>query len=357
MSWEHWLFTFNDGRMKNYFIISLLFIQIFFLAGCTKVLIEPSDSDFVLEDFEMAWNAVNDVYPCLEFKDIDWDRIYLIYRERAMHAKGDDTYQIIFDLLRELKDPHVGLINPGGGMIMPYPGPRWLKDLEAYDQLLVWKYFDKPLEFACQDKVEYGILDGNIGYIHFSNFNDPDAMSGFGGVLDRMNSTRGLILDIRRNTGGWTTNLRDVISKFISDSLSFMKGYTKGDIEYILPAVQPDKSVVPYPNPIVILMNGATISAGELFAEIMNQLPNVTLVGDTTDGAGCNDAAEGIEGDYILPSGIRVHVGTTYAMRYDGVPLELNGVLPEILLSQTREDLESGHDKQLEFAMELLHEL
>lgn len=335
-------------------LISVTLVFLVFLAGCSKILIQPEDSDHVIEDFETAWKAIDNVYPLLEYKGIDWDSIYANYRSRAVQSNGDENYQLIYDLLRELRDPHVYFINPGGGLVFPYPGNRWLRDQDTYDPIVVRTYFNQPFMFACQDKVEYARYNETIGYVYISGFDDKNSMKDFGTVIKSFESTSGLIIDVRRNTGGWTENVSDVMSKFITDSLSFPKGYIKGGIEYFEPAVQPDSTIDPYLKPIVVLVHGASVSAGELFPEMMNQLPNVTLLGDTTAGAGCNDVVDDIEGDYVLPSGIQIHIGTTYVMRYDGQPIELNGVVPEVLLPQTKEDLNNGHDLQLEYAIQFL---
>ncbi|MBN2396699.1 MAG: hypothetical protein JXC36_09630 [Candidatus Atribacteria bacterium] len=71
-------------------------------------------------------------------------------------------------------------------------------------------------------------------------------------------------------------------------------------------------------------------------------------------GAGCTDVADDIQGDYWLPNGKYIHIGTTYVLRYDGVPIEWNGVLPDIRAPQTKEDIDHGRDKQLEYAIGLL---
>jgi C-terminal processing protease CtpA/Prc len=289
-----------------------------------------------------------------DYKGICWDSIYDIYLSKAEDSQGDENYQLIYDLLRELKDPHVYFINWGGGLIFPYPGNRWLKGQDTYDPIIARSYFHEPFKFACQNKVEYARYNATIGYIYISNFDDENAMQDFGEVIKSLASTSGLIIDVRRNTGGWTENVSDVISKFLTDSLPFPKAYLKDDIAYFEPAIQPDSTINPYQKPVVILIHGASISAGELFPEIMNQLPNVTLIGDTTAGAGCNDVADDIEADYVLPSGIQMHVGTTYVLRYDELPIEMNGVAPEILITQTKEDIDNGHDPQLEYAIRFL---
>jgi len=82
----------------------------------------------------------------------------------------------------------------------------------------------------------------------------------------------------------------------------------------------------------------------ELFPEVMKQLSNVTIVGDTTLGGGCNDVTEDIQGDYWLPSIKYIHIGTTYVLRYDGVPIEWSGELPDIRVPQTKEDIDQGMD-------------
>jgi C-terminal processing protease CtpA/Prc len=70
-----------------------------------------------------------------------------------------------------------------------------------------------------------------------------------------------------------------------------------------------------------------------------NQIPTVTLVGDTTTGDACNAIAENILGDYSLPGGRHLHIGTTYGCRYDGLPIDWNGIPPEIRVVQTEADL------------------
>lgn len=62
-----------------------------------------------------------------------------------------------------------------------------------------------------------------------------------------------------------------------------------------------------YTNPVVLWINGESMSGAELFPEVMKQLSNVTVVGDTTLGGGCNDVAEDIQGDYWLPSSNYIH--------------------------------------------------
>jgi tricorn protease len=119
------------------------------------------------------------------------------------------------------------------------------------------------------------------------------------------------------------------------------------------PSTQPFVAHPPYRKPVVVLVNGAAISAGDIFTETMGRLPNVTLVGDTTGGTACQDSDE-VNGDLRLPSGGLIHLPTRCALRYDGVPLELYGVPPDVRVTQTEADVRAGGDPQLERAIALL---
>jgi C-terminal processing protease CtpA/Prc len=103
------------------------------------------------------------------------------------------------------------------------------------------------------------------------------------------------------------------------------------------------------------LINGSTFSAGEWTTEILKQLPNVTVIGDTTGGGGVassNDTPESV-GEYQLPSGKNVYIGTEYFERYDGQFIEWLGVPPDIRVIQTEADINNGRDKQLEYAINI----
>lgn len=328
-------------------------ILIITVAGCSDLFVPVPDTSINVSDFETAWNAVNNVYPMFDYKNINWDEVYLKYRQRVDNS-SEDFSKILFDMLRELKDPHVILSNKGMGLIIPYPGIRLQRDFDAFSPILVRKYFDTELKFACHGKVEYGILSGNIGYIRIATFSGENLMDDFNGVLDEMLNTKGLIIDIRKNNGGKVENINKVVGRFIENPMQNLKGFKTGGIPICIDPIQPVPNKTVYNKSVAILINGTSVSGAEVFTENMKQLDFVTAIGDTTDGAGCSDYIDEIEGDYFLPSGRYIKVGNTYWLRYDGIPVEWNGVPPDILIRQTKADIDAGRDKQLEYAIEFL---
>ena len=220
---------------------------------------------------------------------------------------------------------------------------------------MVRNYFNKELKLACLNSVEYEIMNNNIGYIRLAHFNGDNLMDDFRIVMNYVRYTKGLIIDVRGNTGGLSENYRRVISRFTDVPIEFLHTYSKGENPYYEEPILPDTRNFIYPNPIVVIINGASLSGGEVFPELMKQLPSVTVIGDTTAGAGANDyTGENIQGEYGLTCGFTIRVSTVYVTRLDGLPIEWNGVLPDIRVSQTAEDLRKGTDKQIEYAIELL---
>jgi hypothetical protein len=322
--------------------------------ACDTLLVSAPASDTSLADFEAAWTWVDSVYPVFQEKGLDWDSVHAVYRPLAEAAQGDEIRRVLSDLLAVPRDGHLYLTTRGGGPLYPYIPTRLLRDRHTFSALLVPGYLDAPLQRPGGGAVEYGTIGGDVGYVRIASF-DPDAVADdFGEVMDALRSTSGLILDVRNNNGGDADNVAAVVSRFIASTMTWLDGVEANGVPFEpWDPIEPDAGHDPYSNPVVVLINGASISAAEILAETMRQLPAVTLVGDTTAGAGCNDRDE-TPGDRTLPSGIRIHIPTGCLFRYDGVPIEWNGVPPDVPVTQSQADITAGHDRQLEYALTLV---
>jgi len=332
----------------------LLAIVALMALSCGDIIVTSPVSDQNVEDFEAAWNRVDAVYPYLEFKQINWDSLYAVYRPRAENARGDEIYEVLHDLLLELKDGHAHYKTSGGGEVYPYVPPRHLRDRHAYSPFVVRRYFDREPRLSDSGRIEYEVLPDNIGYAFLSDFDEDYLVRDFPGVLEYLQDTEGLIIDIRQKKGGSYGNVEAVVTRFMTSALQRPDFYMLGEL-LDLPLFQPQGPPT-YTNPVVVLINGSTFSAGELCTEIMKQLPQVTVVGDTTGGgSAASQSSDGdVVGDYLLPSGKSIHVGTCDLRRYDGLPWEWLGIPPDIRIEQTEEDVREGRDRQLEYAIDLL---
>jgi hypothetical protein len=330
----------------------IFFVLLLFAAfeGCSDLIVTEPDNSVNLADFNTTWMSVKSVYPYFEFKKINWDSIRDVYLPFAEAAKGDEIDNVLYNMLRELKDGHVNIQTRGGAWVSTYHPQRIRKDTYSYNPFIVRRYFDKELRLSGNQKVEYEILNGNIGYIYIATLRvEEPIIEGFDEALVYLKDTKGLIIDVRNNGGGSDINSLGIVNRLITSPIIGLSGYlpkfglVQGDNIY-------PRGLFQYTNQVVMLINGVCFSSCEDFAEMMKKVPTVIAVGDTTAGA------SGVPKPFTLPSGRVINVSTVDVLRYDGFPIEWNGVLPDIRIPQTEEDIKQGRDKQLEYAISILRE-
>ncbi|MBO9585059.1 MAG: S41 family peptidase [Flavobacterium sp.] len=134
------------------------------------------------------------------------------------------------------------------------------------------------------------ILEGNIGYLEFNYFEDPAiASETVASVMQFLNNTDALIIDLRKNNGGAMEMGQFISSYFFSNKeLPLYKYYyfeeKRKKIEremWLLPSV-PGKRLDTVP--IYILTSGGTFSAAEWMSYSLQNLKRVTIVGEKTAG-------------------------------------------------------------------------
>jgi hypothetical protein len=304
----------------------------------------PPPVSWSLEDFRFVWDMVAEHYPYLEWKGIDWERIRHDYRDRILSAAGRDVGGIIVDLLGELRDGHVYLEGPEA---RKYPFvPRRLRARNAFDPRLLERYLGDCPRRARRGSVYYGRTRGDLGYVLIPTFRPMEMTEDFSEAFLELDDTRGIILDVRNNGGGKGDRANEVVSWFLTKPLEKPPVYHEGRRLRFLP-IQPKKT--PYTNPVVVLVNGASFSEAERFAEIMKQIPTVQVVGETTGGGSAGGGDR-----FLLPNGQVFSFGTYDYRRYDGLPWESVGVEPDVVVPQTPAHVAAGRDRQLEVAMRLL---
>ena len=331
----------------RYLIICLLTVV---LTGCEQLLLNENSNDYNYADFEKTWETVDEIYPFLEFKQIDWDEVYNQYRPRAEAADGDEIYMVLSDMLALLKDGHVGLRTEGNDYVKVYTPPRTERDKEAFAPLVVRKYFSGPLLLDSNKTLEYGLTDSNVAYLRIATFSNGSwTRSNLRKAIVYLSGAKGLIIDVRNNSGGSSRMVKKVLERILTGPIPDLPVRTSGrwnDPCYI----RPSTDGLTFTKPLVMLMNGTCFSATEGFLALATRMERTVLLGDTT--AGGSSAPE----TFPLPSGKRIRISTKYICRPDSTPIEWNGIVPDIRIPQTEQDIREGRDKQLESALEYLEQ-
>ena len=184
------------------------------------------------------------------------------------------------------------------------------------------------------------VLDGNIGYIRISSFEEKTA-DDFKRHLKDMESqgVKGLILDLRDNGGGLVEVSVEVADALLEEGVVTYTEDRKGNKEYYKST--PGMTSLPY----VVLVNGGTASASEIITGAIKDHKTGKIVGTTTYGKGIIQSIE------KLSNGDAVKLTIMQYFSPDGNVIHKVGIKPDIEVEELADD---EPDKQLEKAKELL---
>ncbi|MCI0889023.1 MAG: S41 family peptidase [Chloroflexi bacterium] len=170
------------------------------------------------------------------------------------------------------------------------------------------------------------IHDGDVGYIRLDRFDK--------GVLERLpeaiaelraDGARGLLLDLRGNTGGLVETAIAVVSEFVEEGLVFRSRNADGTEE----ENEVTGEGTAYDLPLVVLVDGFSASASEIVAGALQDHGRATVVGSRTFGKGSvNLLSE-------LASGSGLYVTTARWLTPNGRPIEGIGLEPDILVGSS----------------------
>ena len=162
------------------------------------------------------------------------------------------------------------------------------------------------------DTMKYRITKDNIAIITLANIMGSKAVLDFRNILEKTNSAKGIIIDLRNNYGGILANAVIMADFMIKDN-QIVSINSRGKTKYQIYA---DEEVVFTPKPIVILVNEKTASAAEILAGTLKDNVNAVLIGERTYGKNSIQQiipmtnASGLmitSSKYVLPKGEDIH--------------------------------------------------
>lgn len=146
------------------------------------------------------------------------------------------------------------------------------------------------------------------------------------GDLDKKGNLRGLILDLRENSGGFLSQAVKVAGLFISNGVVVISKYSDGEER-----IYRDMDGKPaYNGPLIILTSKATASAAEIVAQALQDYGVALIVGDEhTYGKGTIQSQTVTGQDGGATSFFKVTVGRYYTV--SGKTPQLQGVKADIV--------------------------
>jgi len=194
-------------------------------------------------------------------------------------------------------------------------------------------------------------ISSDIGYVNMDILQEPDIPD----LMDSINNYRAIIFDLRNYPSLY---LEELFIHLCPTQDFFYALATHADLSH-LGAFYEFKCIVtwpddywqarkPYNGKMVVLINAATKSAAETKAMLF-RLYGATLVGTPTAGA------NGGVTNFLLPGNIRVSYPAFGFYFPDGTAIQRKGIIPDIEVYPTMDDIMAGRDEVLEAAISFLN--
>ena len=201
--------------------------------------------------------------------------------------------------------------------------------------------------------VESEMLDDDVAYIAVTQFNDNTA-DEFTEAFEECeaNGAKAAIIDLRDNPGGLVTSVVDMCDYIMDDGLIVSTKDKNGNSlgEY------KDSGKHSVDIPLVVLVNGNSASASEIFAGAMQDTDKAEIVGTTTFGKGI------VQSVIPLSDGTAIKITIAKYFTPNGNDIHEKGIEPDYVVElpddrQNAVNLDRAEDTQLEKAQEVIAQM
>lgn len=263
------------------------------------------------------------------------------------------TLMYMYDVLRPQPSLRLALRAPSGAekelsvQAEEHMGQRYTDWMVASSAI---GHFEREAEDDANRRkprfVEYG-KEAIICRVYDFEFN-PDRVDD---LLDRLRSHQGIIIDVRGNPGGYVVTAERFIGGFFDHDVKMADRRGRKDLKPSMTKSRGGKTVM---SKVIVLIDGGSASAAEIFARMIQLEKRGTIIGDRSSGSVMEARS------FSYTSG--VSQGTFYGasitdadmIMADGKSLEKTGVMPDERVVPTAKDLAASRDPVLARAAELI---
>ncbi|RAW00418.1 S41 family peptidase [Pseudochryseolinea flava] len=267
-----------------------------------------------LTNFDYLWALFNEHYAFFQAREIDWGLIREHYREQVT---DENLWDITTEMLSVFGDDHVTLYDNQDRYFQAGQQRLYVRfyeeyvdagepggDFEQYIQQEYGKvlsnisnYLPHGAHVGANGKVLWGKANEETGYLQIAEMNgltEPydlkSQVPAMHHVMDRVvndfEDCTNVIIDIRFNSGGLDIVSLALAGRFASKQQPVWKVSARDVLSFTPTQVI---TLAPTGNTqltknVVVLTSNFTASAAETFALAMKQLPNVTIIGERTNG-------------------------------------------------------------------------
>lgn len=338
----------NYSRIKNTKFVIILLSAIALFSSCESSILERISSG-KKDVFDFFWKSIDTKYSYFEFKHIDWDSAYTRFVYSISNEMSDDAF---FDTLSVMVD----LLQDGhSGIDSPFNSHKYLgfytRGPENFDERLIIENYSHGWGSSTGPFKHISLCDGQVAYVYYDDFSNDIADDDIDYLLEKYKDSKGMIIDIRNNFGGSVDNIFMLVKRFIHQDTHLFDSKLKNgpghnDFTRLTQTILSPADNT-YSGKVCVLTNRKVYSAASVFTLAMQEVPNATIIGDTTGGG--LGLPIGIE----LPNEWQIHCAGSQILSVSGVNMEW-GVPPDIQVNMKEEDKRKGIDSIIETAIKVI---
>lgn len=210
--------------------------------------------------------------------------------------------------------------------------------------------FTMPRRKVENPTVEYKMLANNIGYIEVSSFYEVTAQQYITAVKDlESQGMKGLIVDLRNNGGGLLDTATEMLDFMLPAGKIVYTEDKDGNVIEEFNSTDEEQ----FTKPLVVLVNGYSASASEIFAGAIKDYGIGTLVGTNTYGKGI------VQRMFPLDDGSAVKLTIAKYFTPKGNDIHEIGIKPDVEVEldvDAYKDSDGEKDNQLQAAIDTILE-
>lgn len=192
--------------------------------------------------------------------------------------------------------------------------------------------------------VESQVLEGDIGVLSVSEFGTV-TKDQYKNALEELENQgiQGLIVDLRGNPGGSLDVVVDILDEMLPEGMIVSVKDKDGKVEEY---TSDDEHQ--FRKPLVVLVDGNSASASEIYAGAIQDYGIGQIVGTQTYGKGV------VQQIYDLKDGSCVKLTIAEYLTPKGRSIDGEGITPDVEVEYERDENRPDYDNQMEKALELI---
>lgn len=323
-------------------------------SACEKLFIPEEQDNTHQNNFDLLWKTMDEKYCFFTYKGVHWDELYDQYSVQVDNEMSDFAFfNLCASMLNELKDGHVNLWAP----FNTYRYWDWFLNYpQNFNETIVERTYLKR-NFLMAGGLKVQLLRDSVGYIRYESFMNVISGSFLDFSLALFNQeTKGLIIDIRNNGGGYVHVVDTLVSRFIPGDEEMLVGYRQfkngpghDDFSPMEAKIIQGKGTY-YKHPVVLLTNRSCYSAANLLANYMSAIPEVILMGDQTGGGSGEPIGYEMRNGWVL----RLSAHPTLNVNKEHIEF---GIYPDLRTDMHPDDEAKQIDTMIEDAISFLNTL